>query len=160
MLGNQISDGGVASLRVGMGGGQRMERGYDHYPDFPRPTSLPPLPRGQVELPLPASNADAYALEFDKKLRVAKGLIRSCYDRALRAAPALAGEVTLEISLGADGKVLSVATPASTVGNEVPACLRAQLPRLRFPPPTGGAYKRTVTMKLRPESRDAGAPAP
>ena len=63
----------------------------------------------------------------------------------------------LFLTIGADGKVLSVATPSSSVGTEIPSCLRAQIPRLRFPPP-GGSFKRTVTVKLRPPPADAGPP--
>jgi hypothetical protein len=159
-LGVASSDGGLAGL-VGIGKGvPHRERGF--YQDWPRSTTtpLPPRPRGLVELPPPPSTADPDALAFDRKLRASKNLIRSCYDRALRAAPALAGEVTLEISLDREGKVLSVATPSSSVGPEVPACLRVLLPRLRFPLPAAGAFKAAVTVKLRPEPPDAGAASP
>ena len=161
LLGNQIGDGGVANLQTGLGSGsERINRGDNHYPDFPRSTPLPPMPRGLVDFPPPANPAAPYALEFDRKLRISKGLLRMCYERALRAAPALAGEVTLELSLAADGKVLLVTTSSSTVGDEIPACLRAQLPRLRFPPPPAGGFKSTVTVKLRPAPPDAGAASP
>jgi len=148
-------DGGLAGI-AGMD--PRAIRQLNHYPDFPRSTPLPSFPRGKVELPPPPSTADADALSFDRKLRAARGLIHSCYERGLRGNPALAGEVTLEISLGADGQVLSVATPASSVGDEIPACLRARLLRLRFPPPSRGAHKTRVTVGLRPApAPDAGA---
>jgi hypothetical protein len=149
-------DGGLAGLSGLPRGGHNHYGQYD-YPDWPRNTQLPQMLHGLVELPSP-STTDAGSRDFDRKLRVAKGLILSCYDRALRSRPTLAGEVTLEITLAADGRVVSVATPSSTVGDEIPNCLRVQLPRLRFPPPTGGSFKRTVTVKLRPAPPDAGPP--
>jgi hypothetical protein len=164
LLGNQISDGGVAALAKALGTtGKGTSGHFDRYsPDFPPPfsTPMPPRPRGIIDLSPPADPAAPYALEFDRKLRISKGLLRMCYERALHAAPTLAGEVALELSIGADGKVLLVVTSASTVGEEIPACLRVQLPRLRFPPPTGGRFKGTVTVKMRPLPPDAGAASP
>jgi hypothetical protein len=155
---NQIGDGGLSGLRLGVG----SKRGTpDHfYPDWPTSSPMPPRLRGVIDLSPPPNPSAPYALEFDRKLRISKGLLRACYERALHAAPTLAGEVTLEISLGADGKVLSVATPSSTVGNEIPTCLRAQIPRLRFPAPAAGAFKGTVTVKMRPLPPDAGTAPP
>jgi hypothetical protein len=121
---------------------------------------MAPRPRGLIELSAPPDPAAPYALEFDRKLRISKGLLRMCYERALHAAPTLAGEVTLEVTLGADGKVLLVTTSSSTVGDAIPACLRLQLPRLRFPAPNAGAFKGTVTVKMRPVPPDAGAASP
>jgi hypothetical protein len=152
-------DGGIAGLGLLPGSsGRQRSRSYDSYPDWPRNTPTPPMPHGLVDLLYPPGTADTNSAEFEKKLRASKGLIRSCYDRALRAAPTLAGEVTMELTLAADGKVVSVATPSSSVGDEIPHCLRAQLPRLRFPAPAGGAFKTTVTVKMRPAPPDAGPP--
>jgi hypothetical protein len=141
--------GGADEERTRLGGlSPEVFRGLIHY--------LPPgargrlLPRGIVELPRPAPGASAEALAVDRRLGPALARIRGCYERALRATPALAGELTLRISVSREGAVTSVATPASTVGAEVPACVRAVLLQWHVAEPLDAAFSAERTLKLRP----------
>jgi hypothetical protein len=143
---------------IGRGGGRDRQR--NDYPDWPQPGGHPHHPRGLIEIPRPPSDAGPNAIAFDRKLRVIAGLLRHCYERALLAKPALAGDLTLEVSVGADGKVLSLAMPGTALGEEIPSCLRAHLPRVKFPSATGDPYKGAVTVKLRPAPPAPDAQAP
>lgn len=158
LMGAITGDGGLAGM-VGLGTVERGGmRNPAHYPDWPRSTPPPPYRRAVVDFPDPPADAEGRA--FHIALRTKVGLIRSCYEPALRGTPTLSGEVTLNIALDREGKVASVAIPASGVGEPVSQCLRARLARLRFPPPARGTFQTSVTLRLHPAPSDAGAPTP
>jgi hypothetical protein len=152
------SDGGLAALS---GGGviSQAKRGLNDYPDWPRSQPLPPRPRGIIEWPARAADASVATLILDRNLRKTAGPIRACYERALRAAPSLTGELTLRLSVARDRSIAEVATPSSTVGEEMNACARALLRRWRYPEPLDAPFTVEVKLKLRPGPADAGPSA-
>jgi hypothetical protein len=149
------TDGGLAGL---MGGGviSGSMPGLDHLPDWPRSRPAPPGPRGIVELTAPSADAGGAGLTLHRNLRQTLSRIRSCYERGLRRTPALAGELTLRLNVAADRSVGAVATPSSTVGEEVNACAQALLRRWQYPAPVGAPFTVEMKVKLRPAPADAG----
>jgi hypothetical protein len=110
----------------------------------------PPLRRGIVELPpLPQEPRESPTHVFIREIRARAGTIRACYERSLRTAPDLAGEMTLTLSVGRDGLVQKAESPRTAVADEVAGCLLPVARRWHFPP-TPEAYTRSVTVKLRP----------
>jgi MYXO-CTERM domain-containing protein len=66
--------------------------------------------------------------------------VRSCYGRALAAAPALAGDMSVEFTIAANGKVRDVALGKSSVADStLEACVTKAVGRWTFPKPREGA---------------------
>lgn len=63
--------------------------------------------------------------------------IKGCYERALRADPALRGKVTLRLVIAANGTVIEASAEESELPAEVGACLADKARRFRFSRATG-----------------------
>jgi Ca-activated chloride channel family protein len=65
--------------------------------------------------------------------------IRSCYNTSLTHDPTLSGKVTIDMTIGADGKVSASAVGSNTTGDEPLAqCIAKVVKRWTFPKPAGG----------------------
>jgi hypothetical protein len=87
------------------------------------------------------------ALDKDIVRRIVRAHInevRSCYNAALTTDPNLAGNVTLEMTIGADGKLSTSLVTANTTKDEPLAqCIAKAAKKWTFPKPAGGG---TVTV--------------
>lgn len=126
-----------------------------------------PKSKPKLELSKPAGTSNAPGTVKVGKLKVGEGLdaskvgavlkrrsgfVRMCYFAALADAPKLTGAMTLRLTLGADGKVIEVGVPKSSLeGDAVEACLTRGFEGLRFPAPTEApvAVDVPLTFKLR-----------
>lgn len=131
------------------------------------PTGSPLGSKPKVELSKPAGTSNALGTAKVGKIKVGKGLdaskvgavlkrrsgfVRMCYFAALADSPKLAGTMTLRLTVGADGKVIEVGVPNSSIeGDAVEACLTRGLEGLRFPAPKEApvAVDVPLTFKLR-----------
>jgi len=66
------------------------------------------------------------------------GLMKSCYDRALKANPELKGRITLVLTIKINGQVGSAEADDNDLGDDVFGCIKARVMALRFPPAKGG----------------------
>jgi hypothetical protein len=81
--------------------------------------------------------AGAPAGEVREVLRAATHRVRSCYERAARLAPDLAGTLTVVLVVGDDGAVLEASVEDDGVGSDVLSrCVVAVAGELHFPSPT------------------------
>ncbi|MBZ0271417.1 AgmX/PglI C-terminal domain-containing protein [bacterium] len=85
------------------------------------------------------SNVDAGSVRGYIMGRI--GLVRSCYERALKLDPTLQGKVGVSFNIGADGGVTSCSVASNTISNQsVADCVCRSVGRFHFPvPPEGGA---------------------
>ena len=65
--------------------------------------------------------------------------IRNCYERGLKNNPVLQGAMTLQISVGADGRVEGTQVGGSLRDRDVFSCVRQISSRMQFPRVRGGA---------------------
>jgi len=92
------------------------------------------------------------ASKVDAVLKRRAGFVRMCYFAALADSPELAGSMDLRLTLGADGKVIEVGVPESSLDDDsVEACLTRGLDGLRFAAPQKApvAIDVSLTFKLR-----------
>lgn len=126
-----------------------------------------PLPKPKVELSKPAGASAAPGTVEIAKLKVGKGVdaskvgavlkrragfARMCYFAALADSPKLAGTMVLRLTLGANGKVIEVGVPESSLDDDaVEVCLTRGLEGLRFAAPEKApvAIDLSFTFKLR-----------
>jgi hypothetical protein len=73
------------------------------------------------------------------RIRAQIGGIRSCYERALRDNPALAGRVEVRFTLGETGRITRITPSGLAEAPEVGACISQRLRGLAFPAPRGGS---------------------
>ena len=66
------------------------------------------------------------------------GLMKSCYDRALKANPELKGRITLVLTIKINGQVGSAEADDNDLGDDVFGCIKTRVMALRFPPAKGG----------------------
>lgn len=87
-----------------------------------------------------------------RTLDQARPRLRGCYERGHARNPMLQGKVRLELSLAADGRVMSAKLLASDVPDQgVTRCLEQRAARLGFPAADGGTSTLDVTLDLAPE---------
>ncbi len=67
-----------------------------------------------------------------------QGEVRRCYEAALKAKPSLTGKVSIELVIGADGKVTEAKAQPSELPASMVECIRAKVLRFEFPRPRGG----------------------
>jgi hypothetical protein len=68
-----------------------------------------------------------------------QGKVQYCYEKQLTRNADLSGKITLEWTIGTDGRVKSVRQVVSSVQDpEVARCIMGQVRKMRFPKPTGG----------------------
>ncbi len=65
--------------------------------------------------------------------------IRNCYERGLKGNPMLQGAMTLQIKVGADGRVEGTQVGGSLRDRDVFSCVRQISTRMQFPRVSGGA---------------------
>jgi hypothetical protein len=75
----------------------------------------------------------------ESSLKQSTNRLKTCYDQQLRANPLLAGTVTFDLAIAADGHVTSATVKTSTLSDStLEACLAAVLSRLSFPATADG----------------------
>ena len=65
--------------------------------------------------------------------------IRNCYERGLKGNPMLQGSMTLQVKVGADGRVEGTQVGGSLRDRDVFSCVRQISTRMQFPRVSGGA---------------------
>jgi Ca-activated chloride channel family protein len=71
--------------------------------------------------------------------------IRSCYNARLTNDPTLSGNVTIDMTIGADGKVSASAIASNTTGDEpLGQCIAKVVKRWTFPKPAGGGTVKVI----------------
>lgn len=77
-----------------------------------------------------------------KEVRKRLGAVRTCYERALKRNPQLAGKISVCFTIGATGAVSEARVDADTMGDsEVGDCIVDNVKRWRFPAPDGGSVE-------------------
>ena len=78
--------------------------------------------------------------------------VRSCYNAALTKDPNVAGKVSIEWTIGADGKVASASVLTNTTNDEpLGQCIAKAVKKWTFPQtPGGGTIKVTYPFDLSP----------
>lgn len=72
-------------------------------------------------------------------LRNNQGALQKCYERALKADPALMGSVQMTIRIGPGGKVLLARASSNEIGDRTALeCMERRVRKWNFPSPTGG----------------------
>jgi TonB family protein len=90
-----------------------------------------------------AINADTVARAIRRGMRE----ITSCYQRALKANPQLAGKVTVRITINTMGRVIAVELDEDSLGDpRVGRCIVNYIKRWRFPAPEGGEEQAVVAV--------------
>jgi hypothetical protein len=82
--------------------------------------------------------------------------LRTCYNERAKKVPALAGSLTIEFTIGADGAV-SKAGPAkdNTVDEVVSTCMADAFKTMKFPEPRdGGTVAASITLELLAKAED------
>jgi TonB family protein len=84
--------------------------------------------------------------------------VKACYDAEQARAPTLAGKVTVQFSIGAEGTIVRAVLQATTLGSPpVEACVVETVRKWEFPPPAGGGV---VTVSYPFTFAPDAAPAP
>ncbi len=74
--------------------------------------------------------------DIDRIVKTRMDKIRSCYQRALRDSPGLAGQLVIKFVVGRDGGTANAVVKESSLGNQgVEQCVLEQFLLLRFPRP-------------------------
>jgi hypothetical protein len=124
-------------------------------PPAPAPAPPPPLRaiRGNVSLGRgeATGGADAIVVErVDALVRGQLGGITSCYERALRNNPALAGRLDARFTLSESGRASVVEVRGLSEAPEVGMCIASAIRRLAFPQPAGGTVVFTFPFTVTP----------
>lgn len=85
-------------------------------------------------------------------LRAQMGGIRSCYERALRNNPTLAGRLELRFTIGTSGRVTAASASGLSAAPEVGPCVVARVRSLVFPTPEGGSVEFSFPFNFSPGS--------
>lgn len=123
----------------------------------PQPTrpveAAPPRVRGRVELRVEVQEGARSAAELEAAYAGAAPLLRSCYERALRGDPRLAGSITLAVQLTDRGGVDAAEVREDTVKHEdLVTCVSTRLRGTRLPAGAGGRY--SVHTTFVPEAQE------
>jgi hypothetical protein len=133
-------------------------------PPSPSPAPPPPLRavtgidraraiRGNVSLGRGEATGGADAIDVarvDSLVRGQLGGITSCYERALRNNPALAGRLDARFALSESGRASVVEVRGLSEAPEVGSCIAAAIRRLAFPQPAGGTVVFTFPFTVTP----------
>jgi hypothetical protein len=92
---------------------------------------------------------------IDEKLKSVGPAIQDCYERALKAKPALHGTLGIRFVVGTDGKVVHAdtdddASDESFDDDATVACILSAIRKLEFPPPRGGRVFVDYPLRLEP----------
>lgn len=78
-------------------------------------------------------------------------LFRTCYERARKTRPTLAGNVTIAYVIGRNGDVSSASIHRATIEiPELQECIRTRFQRMAFPPPKTGTWEGTYPFDFIP----------
>jgi hypothetical protein len=103
------------------------------------------VPKAIVKQSAPEVDGTMSVNAVAQVIRRGMGAIRSCYQRALKRNPQLAGKITVRLAINTMGKVTSVSIDADTIGDPtVTSCIKGYASRWRFPPPEGGTAEVAV----------------
>ncbi len=80
------------------------------------------------------------------------GGIRSCYERALRNNPTLAGRLEVRFTIGPAGRVTSASSSGLSAAPEVGSCVASRIRGLVFPQPEGGSVDFSFPFTFAPGS--------
>lgn len=80
------------------------------------------------------------------------GGIRSCYERALRNNPSLAGRLEVSFTIGESGRVTSGRSSGLSAAPEVGSCVVSRIRGLVFPAPSGGSVDFSFPFTFTPGS--------
>jgi hypothetical protein len=100
------------------------------------PGDMPPAPR--LEITVPTSSEPTFGEITKRVLRQKTAALRDCYVTALRADPALAGDLVLDLRVNAAGEVAGVVV-SQPLEASVDACALGIVRAARFPKPQGAA---------------------
>lgn len=132
-LGGLGTRGGGTGSGYGRGGGQGYGRGAGR----PAPT---------VRLGIVNTTGSLDRSVAERIVRRNLNRIRFCYERERSSAPALTGQLSIRLDVGADGRVTGTQVSSSSMPDPVDRCVESVARRLRFPEVAGGA---TVTVPYR-----------
>jgi len=144
-LGGAIGSGGLGTRGVGVGGGGGVAAGLGSIGSGASGYgsgggtfgSSAPAASARSGQPVIMGSIDRSLIQ--KTLRRYMGQMRYCYERELQKDPTLAGKITMALTIGPDGSVLSASVDQSTMNHEpVESCLVSRFRRMRFPAPGGG----------------------
>lgn len=82
-----------------------------------------------------ALDSKLVAQEVNRRIGVLKG----CYERALRRDPTLSGKIIIQFTISGSGKVSSAKATTNELTPEVGSCITSAFMGFRFPPPEGGS---------------------
>jgi TonB family protein len=102
----------------------------------------PPAKRvvGMVKSGAPAVDGPLDPSLVAKEVRARIGVIKACYERALRRSPKLSGRVKVRWTITTAGTVSDVEIEGDSMGDaEVASCMKGLVRRWRFPAPSGGS---------------------
>lgn len=120
---------------IGKGGGGGTGSGYGRGAGTDRGRPVPRIRQGKATV--------GPALDKDIVRRIVRAHInevRHCYNQGLVKDPDLAGEVKVNFTIGATGKVEKSKVKSTTVADpRVGICVAKAVKRWKFPKPTGGA---------------------
>jgi hypothetical protein len=87
-----------------------------------------------------AGQVDASQLRREMKTRL--GALRTCYERALKRNPALAGKLLLRFTILPAGTVMGVEVDSDSLNDaDMAQCVRQSVAAWRFPAPNGGSVE-------------------
>lgn len=78
------------------------------------------------------------------------GAMRACYERELRANPALRGRLTAELRVNTSGRLDGVTVHTAMSSTSLVNCVKAALQRLSYPPSRGGCAIAEVNYNFAP----------
>jgi len=134
---------GVGSIDTGGGRGQGASLGR-------RGAAAP---RARMSRGRPNVNGFLSREQIERVVRRHSRGIRYCYERELQNDPALGGRVSVNWTIGLDGRVQAASVVENSMGNRnVEGCILREVRRMRFDQPDGGMVVVTYPFTFRSET--------
>ena len=131
---------GVGDIDTGGGQGQGASLGRREQRE----------PRGRVERGRPNVNGFLSREQIERVVRRHSRGFRYCYERELQNDPELAGRVSVNWTIGLDGRVESASISENSMGDRnVESCILREVRRMRFDEPDGGMVVVTYPFTFR-----------
>jgi hypothetical protein len=118
----------------------------------PPPSEAKPVEPGITSTGTPTRGTLPKAV-VDEKLKAVQPKMQACYERALKAAPTLRGNLSINFVVAPDGKVAHAeAIEVDDALNDAATvdCILAEIRQLQFPEPSGGRVFLNYPLKLEP----------
>lgn len=132
--------GGVGSLDTGGGRGQGAALGRRQAR----------APEARVERGTPNVSGFLTREQIERVVRRHSRGIRFCYERELQSDPSLGGRISVNWTIGLDGRVNAQSVVENTMGNRsVESCILREVSRMRFDEPDGGMVNVTYPFTFR-----------